>query len=209
MRVLVFDTETTGVVPKFYLPLDKMPYIVQFAFIVYDTDTHETIQMYNKLVKLPENVNIPEGASNVHGILKEHCQKDGIPIARVIQDFRDSYSTADVVVAHNIQFDNRMVMLECERLKIKNFLVEEISYCTMKNSVKITKIITENKLGEKYYKSPKLSELHQHFFGYIPKNLHDALTDILICLRCFIMLYKKQDLCKKNSQICDLFEKLK
>ena len=37
MKVLVFDTETTGIIPKAYLHITKMPYIVQLAFILYDT----------------------------------------------------------------------------------------------------------------------------------------------------------------------------
>jgi hypothetical protein len=39
-----------------------------------------------------------------------------------------------------------------------------------------------------YKKFPKLSELHQHLFGYVPENLHNALIDVLVCLRCFLKL---------------------
>jgi DNA polymerase III epsilon subunit-like protein len=38
------------------------------------------------------------------------------------------------------------------------------------------------------YKFPKLSELHNHLFGFIPENLHDAQVDVETCLRCYKQL---------------------
>ena len=38
------------------------------------------------------------------------------------------------------------------------------------------------------YKYPKLSELHNHLFGFVPENLHDAQVDVETCLRCYKML---------------------
>ena len=53
MKVLVFDTETTGIIPKSYLPVDKMPYIVQLAFMLYDTKTNDVIKNFNQIIKIP------------------------------------------------------------------------------------------------------------------------------------------------------------
>ena len=141
MKVLVFDTETTGVVPKAYLPIDKMPYIVQLGFMLYDTNSNEIITNFNEIIKIPQHVVIPEEASNVHRIYKKDCEEKGIDIKNAIKQFKTAYSQADLVIAHNIIFDNRMVMIECERLGMECFLLEEISFCTMKNSTNITKII--------------------------------------------------------------------
>lgn len=210
MKVLVFDTETTGVVPKAYLPIDKMPYIVQLGFMLYDTNSNEIITNFNEIIKIPQHVVIPQEASDVHRIYKKDCEEKGIDIKDAINQFKIAYFEADIVVAHNIIFDNRMVMIECERLGMECFLLEEISFCTMKNSTNITKIIATNKYGKKYIKSPRLSELHNHFFGFVPKDLHDAFIDLLVCLRCFGKLMSKPfDVCEHNEYIRNIFQKLR
>ena len=77
-------------------------------------------------------------------------------------------------------------------------------YCTMQMSISICKLPfqrktttttkinagininpTPYKVRKITYKYPKLSELHQHLFGYVPENLHDAQVDVETCLRCY------------------------
>ena len=41
---------------------------------------------------------------------------------------------------------------------------------------------------KKIYKWPKLTELHFFLFGYTPENLHDAKTDCLVCLKCYLFI---------------------
>jgi len=41
---------------------------------------------------------------------------------------------------------------------------------------------------KKFKKSPKLSETHNYLFGFVPENLHNAMMDVLVCLRCFLKL---------------------
>jgi DNA polymerase III epsilon subunit-like protein len=81
-------------------------------------------------------------------------------------------------------------------------------YCTMQMSISICKLpfnrprtttttkinagININprpyKVKKITYKFPKLSELHNHLFGFVPENLHDAQVDVETCLRCYKML---------------------
>jgi DNA polymerase III epsilon subunit-like protein len=80
-------------------------------------------------------------------------------------------------------------------------------YCTMQMSIYICKLPfqrktttttkvnagvnvnpTPYKMKKVTYKFPKLSELHQHLFGFVPENLHDAQVDVETCLRCYKML---------------------
>ena len=212
MKVLVFDTETTGIIPKQFLPIDKMPYIVQLAFVMYDTETNSLIDSFsfNQIIKIPSHVQIPQGASDVHKIYKNDCEKKGIPIHTAIAKFGKAYSAADIVVAHNIVFDNRMIMIECERYNIPCFITEEISLCSMKLTRNYCGIIAINsKTGEKYIKNPKLEELHDKQFGWKPKCLHDALVDLMVCLRCFIKHAHKKDICDTSSTFANYFAKLR
>jgi DNA polymerase III epsilon subunit-like protein len=80
-------------------------------------------------------------------------------------------------------------------------------YCTMQMSISICKLpfkpktTTTTKINagvninprpcqvkKVTYKFPKLSELHNHLFGFVPENLHDAQVDVETCLRCYKQL---------------------
>ena len=63
----------------------------------------------------------------------------------------------------------------------------------MKETTPIVKACHKNPKGDddknKNYKWPTLGELHKHCFGSVPDNLHNAMMDVLVTLRCF-MYYK-------------------
>ena len=63
-----------------------------------------------------------------------------------------------------------------------------------------------NSKGETYLKYPSLSELHDKLFGFIPKGTHDSMADVLITLRCFIMLEGKIDVTKSNRNLKRIYE---
>lgn len=75
--------------------------------------------------------------------------------------------------------------------KIKEGPIDE--YCTMHNSEKICNILKKNSRGS-YIKWPSLAETHNHLFGKVPDNLHNSLVDTIACLRCYIKLYKNEDI---------------
>jgi hypothetical protein len=82
-------------------------------------------------------------------------------------------------------------------------------YCTMQESVDLCAIEVLNKKGELYYKFPKLIELHEKLFQTQPKNLHNSLNDVLVCLRCFYKLKFDADILEKSEPIKNLFTKCK
>jgi hypothetical protein len=47
---------------------------------------------------------------------------------------------------------------------------------------------------------PKLNALYTHLFGYAPdeSKLHDALMDVVICMRCFYKIRYDVDLCEED-----------
>ena len=47
---------------------------------------------------------------------------------------------------------------------------------------------TNEKTGVRWKKQPKLSELHFALFDFVPGNLHDALMDTKVCLRCYLKM---------------------
>ena len=76
----------------------------------------------------------------------------------------------------------------------------------MKSGQSLCKIEKISRAGKKYFKYPTLSELHNHLFNSIPNNTHDAMVDILICLRCYCKMKYDFDICKKNNKINKIFK---
>ena len=207
MKILVFDTETTGL-PKYgaKLPNTQLyPYIVQFSWLVYDDSTMKITNINNHLVMLPEGMDIPQESTNIHGISTEQMRQSGENINLVLETFHKAVQESQVIVAHNIKFDDDIVQCECIRNKMVNFMVEypaKIKYCTMTYGKNITKIERPSKYtaGATYFKPPKLFELHKHYFNTVPNNLHNSLVDVFVCFRCFYVMMYNKDLFDPGEQ---------
>jgi DNA polymerase III epsilon subunit-like protein len=216
MLVLVFDTETTGIIPENAVNFEDFPHIVQISFILYDSISKKMIECCDYIINCKNDFKIPIESTNVHGITEEISKTKGISIRKALQKFYDTVRKANYLVAHNLQFDDKMVQVEFMRLGLDGqMLMSEKNlnrlekYCTMKHSRNLCKILTKSKKGKTYYKNPKQSELHEHLFGTTPENLHNSLNDILVCLRCFVKMKFTIDVCDHNKKIKNMiFSKL-
>ena len=201
MKVLVFDTETTGLPegknPSIY-ETNKWPHIIQLSYIVYDSETNELITVEDDYINIAFSVNIDPDSEKIHKISREML-KNGIPIGVALEKFNKYSNMSDLLVGHNVSFDKRMIMVEGIRNKIR--MTVNDTYCTMKNSIELCKIEVIGNNGDKYFKYPKLSELHVELFKKEPKNTHNALIDILICMRCFCKMELKTDISRINRTI--------
>jgi DNA polymerase III epsilon subunit-like protein len=215
MLVLVFDTETTGLPQSKIISPDTLklwPHIVQFSYVIYDTDANDIVVSMDNIIKVEEDVVISDGSIELHGITKEISQNKGCKISKTLNIFLKYLKTVNVLVGHNIEFDIKMVKVELLRLiysdmsdeksrKYKNYLYDlsnfENIYCTMKSSIELCSIKTLDKFGKEYNKYPKLIELHQKLFNSTPTNLHNSFNDILVTLRCYIKLVYDADLLEK------------
>ena len=203
MKVLVFDTETTGLPLDFNAPLTdsaKWPHIIQLAFIIFDTTTKEILEYSDRIIRLDESVYVSPESIAIHQITPSLSQTDGIPIQEALQHFSESIRDVDIIVGHNIIFDKRMLMVELNRNKMPNCFYRKnglaiIDYCTMKKGVELCAIkITNKTTGKPYNKWPTLTELHTHLFGEAPKGTHNAIVDVMICLRCYVKMTCKFDI---------------
>ena len=215
MKVIVFDTETTGLPADQNAPISdssKWPYIIQLSFMVFDTKTKEILEYSDHIIQLDTTVDISPGSIAIHQITAQRSQAEGIPIQQALAHLADNMSEADVIVGHNILFDKRMLMVELTRNKMKNCLYKNglpiPEYCTMKRTTELCKIPTTNKkTGEIYNKYPTLSELHNQLFCRKPRGTHNAIADVMICLRCYIMLTDKYDIAS-DSEVKLVFRSL-
>jgi hypothetical protein len=217
MKILVFDTETTGKIDKYYdlSETEKQPYIVQFSSVMYDTDKNNVF-IHDNIIKIPRKIVIPQECINIHGITQEKTQSEGVILYNVLNEFFVKVKDADYIIGHNLEFDVKMLIIEFHRLKEESGYDEAYEqiidyfekgkqfnskcFCTMKNTADICKLENPNKKS-KEYKYPRLGELHKHLFSYEPRNLHNSLFDVIITLRCFYKLIFEKDLREINRTI--------
>lgn len=211
-RFLVFDVETTRLLPRHGYgspspPITDYPYITQLSYVIYDMNQKKTIETFDSYVKLPDEINISEESIAITGITKEICQTKGKNLIDVLIQFYKAYKTCDVLIAHNFDFDEKVILVEMERVRkhiidtnvdglgLFNKTTEELNnverYCTMKKGTPLCNILMDsNKPGglprKKY---PKLAELYVKLFDEpAPTNLHNSLVDVETTLRCYLKM---------------------
>lgn len=180
MKLLIFDTETTGL-PKSRKSYEEgpnnWPHIVSISWVIYDAE-HDCIEKQRRYIVNPMGWEIPEEVVKIHGIDTSKAKVQGHPLKDVMMEFTGE--SVDALVAHNMEFDYNVV---CNAIKydldwdfFKGF--DESRYCTMELSRDICNLKTL--FGKP--KAPKLSELYEHVFKRqpIPSSLHDSLYDTLI-----------------------------
>lgn len=195
MTILFFDTETTGL-PDFKAPHDAphQPYIVQLAGILCD-DSGKVISKLSMI--LDNGVDVPAGASNVHGITTKCAEAFGCPPTVALAPFFHLWVLADLVVAHNIKFDVFLLKTAVARLwGTRRELPEKESFCTMEVSAPLCGLPPTERMiaaGIKGPKSPKLEEAYLRCFGEpMSGGAHDALVDAEACMRIYFFL-KRHD----------------
>ena len=208
MKIVIFDTETTGLAPKetSLYQTNSWPHVVQFSFIIFNSVTNKIEMNHDYIIKIPKEISISKESTKVHGITKQRCNKQGYYMKDVLEIFKIALDKCHFLVAHNINFDKKMLMVESIRNDVNlNFNRNGLNlYCTMRNGIELCDIEVKNKEGEIYKKFPTLLELHYKLFHVIPNNLHNSMIDILICLRCFYKMIYDDDLCKKNKNFNSL-----
>jgi DNA polymerase III epsilon subunit-like protein len=227
MNILIFDTETSGLLPKGKLLVNEnlhlFPHTVQFSWIIFDQQQNKIIKIQDYIIKLPENFHLSEENIKIHGITNEMSQSKGVDISVAIDEFIKDYYISTFVVAHNLDFDLKIIRADMMRIlsggcnensakKYKKFIDElKIStkfYCTMEESIDLCDIKMTNDKGKEYKKYPKLSELHYKLFQSVPKNLHNSLNDVLVCLRCFYKMTFEKDILELSDELNNLFKNL-
>jgi len=178
---LIFDTETTGLPKSWSAPTsdyDNWPRLVQLSAIL--TNGCDRIE-YDFIIR-PDGFEIPKEASEIHGITTERAKEEGLNLGFVLGLFKAFVKSSDVIVAHNLDFDKKVVGAELHRLgsgvDFEALLATKKVFCTMKKSIS----------GND--KWPKLIELYRKLFNEDFEGAHNAIVDARACERCYFELIK-------------------
>ena len=191
MRTLFFDTETTGVFFDHLTDLDEaQPHLVQLGALLHDSSGCEVSTV--DLIVDPK-VAIPEGATKVHGITNEVAHALGVPEVGAVGILQRLMASADVLVAHNVDFDLRVARVAMIRAG-HQLRAPRLVRCTMAAASAIMKLPPTERMkaaGFDKPKPPKLSEAAQFFFGETHEKAHSAIHDVRMCARVYYELVRR------------------
>lgn len=184
-RIMVIDTETTGLAPRISPRIDNIHLwdscrIVQIAWSIYDSVSTKLLSSACYIVN-PENAfAIPDSAANIHGITTHIARSQGTPINKIIDHLARDIETVSTIVAHNIQFDDNVILSELYRVGVADVIASWKS-----KTRKCTMLMGTEPKG----RWPKLSALYMRLFNKEPEGeLHRADTDVRICAECYFRL---------------------
>jgi DNA polymerase III epsilon subunit-like protein len=188
--VIVIDTETTGLAPRnidpqYFNNFDN----ARMVEIAWQKFTQEGVfHSEGSYIIKPSGFTIPAIAASIHGISTEQALLQGIPLEDVWGHLNEALTDVKTIVAHNIQFDDSIILSEMYRCLNANVpdMEELISkwkgmykYCTMMSG----RCLTENN------RWPKLVKLYEICFGELPQGImHRATADVYACARIYFHL---------------------
>lgn len=183
LKALIFDTETTGMV-KWKQPPEHpdQPDLVQLAMLLVERNTWTIKTRASFILKLAKGVKIEPEAEATHGITESDCETYGVSPVVAVSLFNQLCMQADTIVAHNISFDQSIMLTALHRLGNKpNRMKGKPLVCTKEATTEVLKI--PGNYGS--YKWPTLAEAYRHYTGKEIENAHDALSDTLACLEVY------------------------
>lgn len=186
IHYLFFDTETTGIPLNYRAPssdIQNWPRLVQLSWITV-AENGEIISKHNHIIR-PSGFKISSESTKVHGITDEIARSEGVDALKAIRDILLDINAAKCIVAHNVNFDKKVLGAELIRAGLNDTLVSKKTYCTMENSIDICKIP-----GHYGYKYPKLKELHVKLFGEDFSGAHNSENDVMATYRCYFQMQK-------------------
>ena len=177
MKTLIFDTETTALVPNSLIDEKHQPHVTEFYGRIID-ENGEQLSELGFLCN--PGVPIPAVAARITGLTDE-ILKDEPAFDTFEGRVRSLIAEADEVVAHNLSYDKFVIDTELSRIgKAADWPAVQI--CTVEE--------TEWHQGYRL----NLGALHEHLFGEPFSGAHRAKGDVDALTLCFLELRERGDL---------------
>lgn len=175
--MLVFDTETTGLIENTTTRFDKQPEVIEFCGIVINKKG-QAIEELDRLIK--PITPITDEITKKNGITNEMVAH-AIDFKIMAPNIRDIVERSDCVVAHNAMFDVGMIDLEFERLGLTKVAWPRI-ICTIEATVHF--------IGYRL----SLGALYEYLFKEKFEGAHRARADVEALIRIVVELKKRGEL---------------
>lgn len=167
--MIVFDTETTGLTLRGNAPLDKQPYMIEFAGIKLDDESLEEVDRLEFMCKPP--VKITAEITKITKITDDGTSKRDVgkspPFFKFYPRLASFFIGEGCMVCHNLGFDRAILEYELRRHGVlTKFPWPTDHICTVER--------TEDLNGHRV----KLIDLYEHYFGEKFEGAHEAMRDV-------------------------------
>jgi DNA polymerase-3 subunit epsilon len=177
--MIVFDTETTGLIQHPSTPLERQPEVIELCAVKLDDESLVEVGRIDFLIK-PRILPLPDVITKITKLTEADVA--GQPtFARRLPDIARFFRGEETAVAHNCAFDMGMLLLELRRLQWEyRFPWPSAQLCT----VELTKHVKGHRL--------KLGELHELLTGEPLLEAHRARNDVQGLIRCVKVLRQQE-----------------
>lgn len=180
--MIIFDTETTGLITNVAAPLRLQPHIIEL-FALKVNENGEELDCWECLLRPPIKLADIEQGEKIRSItrLNDEMLVGAPKIAEVIDELTEFFLGERVVVGHNVAYDISMLVLELRRLgREYKFPYPSKQICTVE--------ATQHMNGRRM----NLSELHEALFGEKFEDAHSAEADVRATTRCLFRLMEME-----------------
>lgn len=167
--MIIYDTETTGLIQNMAMPLKSQPRIIELYALKLDDSSLEPVDSWHSLFKVKE---LPDEVVDITGITLDMLS-GAPPFPAKLDSLVDFYLGQRIMIGHNLSYDRDVLAIELKRLDmLLKFPWPRRHICTVES--------TESMLGYRL----GLSALHEHLFGCGFKEAHRAQNDVEATARC-------------------------
>ena len=182
----IIDTETSGLF-DWSRPADAegQPRLASLALILLRGDL--SLEAEIGVLVRPEGWSMGEDAQRVHGLSNERLLKEGIPVRYALALYLTALNEGRVIVAHNTQYDTKIMRGELRRLGLPDEHERTRTICTMRSLTDVCKL-PKARGG---YKFPRLSEACEIVLSRPHVDAHGALPDARACVDLFRVMRER------------------
>ena len=167
--MIIFDTETTGLIQNMAVPLKQQPHIIELYALRLDDRNLEPVNEWHSLFHVKE---LSDEVVDITHITLDML-KDAPPFINKVFELANFFLGERIMIGHNLSYDRDMLAIELKRLDmVMRFPWPQRHICTVE--------ATESLLGYRM----SLSALHEHLFGTGFKEAHRAANDVEATARC-------------------------
>lgn len=161
-RIIVFDTETTGLTLHPSAPLAKQPKIIEFGAIILEQG--EVIEEFSTLINPQESLS--EEIVKITGLTDAQLS-EALPFKEYLPKLTKLFNKCGGMAAHNLPFDKTMLMNELKRCDAaQTFPWPVMEMCTV------------GVYKEQWGRNPRLQELYADVIGKPLNQTHRAMDDV-------------------------------
>ena len=175
-KMILFDTETTGLLKPDAVDIASQPYITEIYCMKTDDNMNKIGEFYS-LVKPP--ISIPQEVTAITGI-KDSDLVNAPMFSGIYPKLSEFFLGETIMVAHNLAFDRGMLINELTRIESQyKFPWPQTHICTAEASIPIS--------GKRF----GLADLYKLITGHPIKSHHRADADVLALHTCLKYLIEK------------------